>query len=122
MKKLAPLMMLAAGGFVFAGCAVDTADEPIDESIEAACANQDGTNAAIALLANAMASELGRWELLADFESFRGFNNQLMLRLKANAPCTNGCVTIKALLAFQDSRLDQKFVFSDGQKLNSWSF
>jgi len=123
MKKLAPLMLVAAGfGFTLPGCAVETADEPLAEDTEAACANQDGTNAMIALLANAMAQELGRWELLTDLEVFRGFNNQAMLRVKAGAICTNNCVTVRTLLQFQDSRLDQKFVFADGTKLNSWTF
>lgn len=123
MKKLAPVMMLAMGSaFAFGGCAVETADDPLGETVEAACANPEGTNAMVALVANAMAAELGRWELLTDLEVVRGFNNQAMLRVKAGAPCTNNCATLNALLAFQDSRLDQKFVFADGTKLSSWAF
>jgi len=45
-----------------------------------------------------------------------------MLRVKAGVPCANSCVTVNGLLAYQDSRLDQKFVFADGTKLSSWSF
>jgi hypothetical protein len=123
MKKLASLMSVVVGStLAFAGCAVDTADEPVVEASEAACSNTEGTNAMVALLANAMAAELGRWELLTDFEVFRGFNNQAMLRVKAGTTCANSCATVNALLGFQDSRLDQKFVFADGTKLSSWSY
>ena len=126
MNQFVPWMMVAAGcTFAVAGCAVDAGnidDEAVGTSEAAACANAEGTNAAVALLTNAIAKELGRWELLTDFEVFRGFNNQAMLRVKAGAPCTNSCVTINTLLQFQDSRLDQQFVFPNGQKLSSWAF
>jgi len=123
MKKLASLMLLAAGSsFALAGCTLETLDEDVATSEEAACTNTEGTNAMVALLANAMAQELGRWELLSDFEVYRGFNNQAMLRVKAGVACANNCATVNTLLQFQDSRLDQKFVFANGQKLSSWAF
>ena len=126
MNKLVSLLIAAAGSsLIFAGCSVETVDaesEAVGENVEAVCANGDGTNPMLALLANAMAKELGRWELTSDFEKFRGFNNQDMLRLKSSAVCTNGCATIKQILAYQDSRLDQVFQFADGTKLNSWTF
>jgi len=126
MKKFAPLMIAAAAMSTLAGCVAESGDVASDEMVgqdsEASCANREGTNAMIALLANAMAKELGRWEALTDFETYRGYNNQLMVRVKAGAPCANSCITVNSLLAFQDSRLDQKFVFADGTKLSSWSF
>jgi hypothetical protein len=127
MNKLVSSMIAALGcSLVFAGCSVEAVDaesEALGENAEAACANGDGaTNPMLALLANAMAKELGRWDIVADFEKFRGHNNQEMLRLKSTAPCSNGCATIKQILAYQDSRLDQVFQFADGTKLSSWSF
>jgi len=125
MNKLISLMIATAGSsLIFAGCSVEASDsdrEALAESSAAACANSDGTNAMLALIANAMAKELGRWELLTDLEKFRGFNNQEMLRVKASAPCTNGCSLIKTLLQFQDSRLDGLFVLADGTRVNSWT-
>jgi hypothetical protein len=86
--------------------------------------NLDGTNAMLATLAAAMGTELHRFELVNDFEVYRGFNNQEMLRVKqsARALCTNNCRTIDAFLSLQDSRTDGQFVFKDGTKLNSWTY
>jgi hypothetical protein len=128
MIKFAHLSIAVAtvsGLSALSGCVAgpDGGDEEVSgHTAQALCENPEGTNAMIALLANAMASELGRWEILSDMETFRGFNNQLMLRLKAGAPCTNGCATVNSLLQFQDSRLDQRFRFADGTALSSWSF
>jgi len=126
MNKLISLVFAAAGtSLIFAGCSVEAVDadsEAVGENVEAVCANGDGTNPMLALLANAMAKELGRWEITTDFEKFRGFNNQEMLRVKAGAPCVNGCAVTKQLLSYQDSRLDQVFRFADGTRLNSWAF
>lgn len=126
MNKLVSSVVAAAlGSLIFAGCSVETVDadsEAVGENVEAVCANGDGTNPMLALLANAMAKELGRWDIVADFEKFRGHNNQEMLRVKSSAPCANGCAVIKQILAYQDSRLDQVFQFAEGTKLNSWAF
>jgi len=124
MNKFLSLMIAATGSaLALAGCSVEAGEaEAVGETAQAACANNDGTNAMLALLANAMGKELGRWELTTDFERFRGFNNQEMLRVKATAPCTNGCTLIKTLLQFQDSRLDGAFVLADGTRVNSWVF
>ena len=125
MFKIAPLMIAAAAMTTLAGCVAETdvaTDETAGQEAQAACENREGTNAMIALLANAIAKEVGRWEVLSDFEQYRGYNYQMMLRLKAGVPCVDGCIITNSLLAFQDSRLDQKFKFADGTKLSSWSF
>ena len=128
MKKIASLVSfaLAAAGIV-AGCAVESGDLAQDDSAgaeQAACLNLDGTNAMLATLAAAMGTELHRFELVSDFEVYRGYNYQEMLRIKQSARslCTNNCRTIDAILSLQDSRTDQLFVFKDGTKLNSWTF
>jgi hypothetical protein len=127
MKKFAPLIIAVAAAS-FAGCAMDSNDlassEQSEEQAAVACSNADGTNGMIAALAVAAGQEMHRWNVLTDFYEFRGFQNQLMLGITAagKAACgTAGCPAVANILAFQDSRLDQKAVIA-GTKLNSWSF
>lgn len=127
MKKFAPLF-IAAAAYAFAGCAMESTDvaanERTEEQAAVACSNQDGTNGMIAALAAAAALDMHRFQLLTDFYEFRGFNNQLMLGITpaGKAACGAGnCATVANILAFQDSRLDQKAVIA-GTKLNSWTF
>jgi len=129
MKKLASVVSLAlAAAGIASGCAVDAADSAPVENIGsdegAVCANLEGTNAMLASLATAIATELHRFELASDFEIYRGHNYQEMLRIKqtSRSLCTNNCRNIDGLLAFQDSRNDQLYEFKDGTKLNSWTF
>jgi hypothetical protein len=125
MSKFIPAIIAAVGMSTMAGCVAESGDmseEYVSQDSQLACENREGTNAMLALLADAMARELGRWEITTDMEQFRGFNNQAMLRVKSTAVCVNGCAVTKWLLSYQDSRLDQKFVLADGTKLSSWSF
>lgn len=129
MKKIVSLvsLALAAAGAV-AGCSVDTTEggqnEAVGSAEAAACLNLDGTNAMLASLATAIATELHRVEINQDFEIYRGMYNQEMLRIKQSSRglCTNNCRNIDALLVLQDPRNDQLYVFKDGTKLNSWTF
>ena len=133
MKKIVSFvsLALAAAGAV-AGCSVDASGGPDQEAIAtgeaAACSNLDGTNAMMASLATAIATEIHRMEITTDFEIYRGTYNQEMLRITYNTRntiCTaanNNCRNVDALLAFQDPRNDQVMVFKDGTRLNSWTF
>lgn len=125
MKKFAPFI-IAAAVTSFAGCTMESGDiasnEQSEEQAAVACSNADGTNGMVAALAVALATDMHRWNVLTDLYEFRGFNNQLMLGITAagKAACGNNCPTVANILAFQDSRLDQKAVIA-GTKLNSWS-
>jgi hypothetical protein len=133
MKKIASFVSLSVAALgLAAGCAVEAVDsaelDAVGAGEEAACSNPDGTNAMIASLAAAIGAELGRFELLSDFEIYRGTYNQEMLRIKSSvryaspARCRNNCAGIDALLAFQEPSLDQQWKFKDGTKLNSWTY
>lgn len=131
MKKFASFASFAlAAASLVAGCAVDPVDgataqeESIGTGEAAVCSNPDGTNAMLAALAGAIATELHRFEIVNDFEIYRGTYNQEMLRISqlSRSFCTNNCRNIDALLAFQDARNDQIFTFKDGTKLSSWNF
>jgi hypothetical protein len=126
MTKFAPLMIAAIGMSTLAGCVAEStpvSEEQLAADSAAACYNPEGTNAAIAALATAMAQEAHRWEAATDFETFVGTYNQTMLRLTAagKAACGGSCPATENLLALQDPRMDQKVVFN-GVKLSSWSF
>jgi hypothetical protein len=126
MRKLISLLFASTALTAFASaCAVEapTAEE-LGSMEEASCTNTEGTNAMIAGLAVAIGRELQRWKVGTDFKVVTGYNNQQVLELTPTglAQCQNGCLTVKALLAFQDSRNDQKLVFPGGQKLSSWSY
>ena len=126
MKMFAPIIV-AALACSFAGCAMESNDlatgEQVEEQAAVACSNADGTNGMVAALAVAAARDMHRWQLTTDFYEFRGFQNQLMLGITQAglAACgSGGCPTVANILAFQDSRLDQKAVIA-GTKLSSWS-
>lgn len=125
MKKFAPFI-IATAVTCFAGCTMESGDvasnEQTEEQAAVACSNADGTNGMVAALAVALATDMHRWNVLTDLYEFRGFNNQLMLGITAagKAACGGNCPTVANILAFQDSRLDQKAVIA-GTKLNSWS-
>ena len=124
MKKFAPLFIAAAALGSLQGCATDASTESLSAEDQAAtCFNPEGTNAAIAALAVAMAQELHRWQVTSDLYIYRGYNNQEMLGLTSAglAACGGSCPMTSNILAMQDSRMDQKVVFN-GVKLSSWSF
>jgi hypothetical protein len=126
MKNLVSSLLAcgAIAGLVSA-CAVDAS--PVEEAgvvEEAACANQQGTNAMIAALAVAVGNELGRWNISKDFTLVTGAYNQQHLALTSTglSRCTNGCANVKALLSFQDARYDNILTFPGGEKLSAWSY
>ena len=123
MKKFAALVIATAALSSAVGCSSETAPEMTAQEAAAVCANPEGTNAAIAALANAMATEAHRWQILSDFYIYRGFNNQAMLGLTQAGldACGGSCPITSEILKYQDSRMDQKIVFN-GTKLSSWSF
>lgn len=128
MKKIVSFvsLTLAAVGLA-SGCAYDVQEEAdVGMGEEAACNNLDGTNAMLASLAAVIGHELGRWQITQDFQVTTGHNNQQILKLKdaTRSKCLNGsnCRNIDWMLAWQDSRADQQFVFKGGQKLNSWTY
>ena len=130
MKKIvSTIAALCSVSALAAGCAYDTDTASSEESVGSeealACANPDGTNAMIAGLATVIGRELHRWDITRDFEIYRGYQNQEMLRLTATgkAQCAaQKCTLTDALLAFQDSRLDQQYTFPGNIKLSSWSY
>src|SRR5688572_27384361 len=99
MKKIASFVSisLAAVGLA-AGSSVDVQEEGFDVGAgeEAVCNNLDGTNAMLASLASAIGNELGRWEIVKDFEVYRGYNYQEMIRVKSTSrsKCLNNCRNI----------------------------
>jgi len=138
MKKFAPLFIATAALASLQGCATEAATtaEMTAEDQAAVCANPEGTNAAIAALATAITTELHRWQIAplkqngstpavaGDFYKYRGYNNQEMLGLTSAglAACGGtGCPATANMLAFQDSRMDQKLIIN-GVKVSSWSF
>ena len=123
MKKIASLILAAAALSSFAGCSTEAAPEMTAEESAAVCANPEGTNAAIAALATAISQEMHRWQITTDFYIYRGYQNQAMLGITQAglSACGGSCPLTSNILAFQDSRMDQKVVFN-GVKLSSWSF
>jgi hypothetical protein len=109
-------------------CAVDaTMPEETGTAEEAACSNMQGTNAMIAAVAVAVAQELGRWNMSADFKTITGAYNQQHLALSpaGQSRCTqrgHNCENIKALLFFQDARYDNYIRFPGNIKLSAWSY
>ena len=125
MKKFSPFMIAAVAMGSLAGCASETGSphEMTAEDSAAVCDNPDGSNAAIAALATAIAQELHRWNITSDFYAYTGYAGQMMLGLTQaglNA-CGGSCPMTQNILALQDSRMDLKVVF-DGTKLSSWTF
>ena len=123
MKLFAPLMFAAVAMSSVAGCSTEMSSEMTAEDQAAVCANPEGTNAAIAALATAISQELHRWQIPTDFYIYRGYQNQAMLGLTAagKAACGGSCPMTENILAAQDSRMDNKIIFS-GTRLSSWSF
>ena len=124
MKAFAPLIVAAAAALSsLAGCASQTAPEMTAEESAAVCTNPEGTNAAIAALAVAISQELHRWQITSDFKVVTGYNYQQVLALTQSGlnACGGSCPITSEILAYQDSRMDQKVVFG-GNKLSSWSF
>ena len=126
---ISTISAIGAVSALAAGCAYDhdmaSNEESVGSEEALACENPDGTNAMIAGLATVIGRELHRWEITKDFEVYRGYQNQEMLRLTTTgkAQCANQkCTLTEALLAFQDSRLDQQYTFPGGVKLSSWSY
>jgi len=134
MKKMFAGLMLAAAMSPLAGCTAEMG-APVEEGTlgnegeELTCSNPQGTDAMIAALAVAMGRELGRWEILTDFEIYKDDWTQDNLRLSAagNAQCTaNGsqCKNIKNLLRFMSHYTDKSIYFknqSGGYDMLSWS-
>jgi len=127
-------MIAAAAMSSLAGCVAGSGDTASNEAVgsdsEATCSNQDGTNAAIASLATAMANQMHRWEILTDFYSYVGdtVNNRRMLGLTGAGLGTcnyfnsaNPCEDVKFMLSLQDLRYDQTISFT-GQKLSAWTY
>jgi hypothetical protein len=91
------------------------------------CTNLDGTNAAMAAFAVAIAKELGRWQVGKDFVVVKsngitpGTSGQMeTLALssgsdtsgpKGTSRCTNGCANINAILAMQYEQASGKVYF-----------
>lgn len=127
MKKFAPLFITAAAIATasLSGCAAESGDQPqmTTEDLQATCANPDGTNAAIAALAEAITHELHRWQVTTDFVVGTGSNNQQVLKLSAAglAACGGKCPETQNMLAFQDSSMDQVLIL-DGTHVSSWAF
>lgn len=125
MKKFAPLVLTAAA-MAFAGCAADTGsptDMTTAEDNAAQCANPEGTNAAIAALAEAITHELHRWQITGDFTIGTGTYNQQVLKLTQaglNA-CGGSCPETQNMLAFQDASMDQVLIL-DGTRVSSYSY
>ncbi len=126
MKKFAPLALTAFAVMAFAGCAAETgspSETTTAEDSAAACLNPDGTNAAIAVLAEAITHELHRWQITTDFSIGTGSYNQQVLKLTAAglAACGGACPETQNILAFQDAMMDGLLVI-DGTKVSSYNF
>jgi len=129
MNKFASIVSLSLAAIgLAAGCSVEAVDseEFTDFTGEAAgeCNNVNGTNAMIASLAVNIGIDLGRIDILKDFEIYRGTYYQEMLRIRSSAMgrCKNSCRNIKGILAFQEPELDQQWIWKGGTKLSTWNF
>jgi hypothetical protein len=133
MRKLVSLLVASCAVVGLAsGCAVEA---PLDEQESTGsdhlalmnCSNPEGTNAMIAALAVAIASELGRWNVTTDFQKATNANWQTVLALSptGQARCSSrghSCQNIKALLFFQDTRYDNYIRFPGNVKLSAHSY
>jgi hypothetical protein len=126
MMKFVSLVVTAAAMSTLAGCVAETGGtEQTEQELGALeCDNRDGTNAAIAMVAEAMARDIGRWDILNDFVTVRGTNNMMEMRLKSTSVCkptSNNCELLRSVLDMQDSTTDgQNYI--NGQRLSAWSF
>jgi hypothetical protein len=110
----------------FAGCAAETGapnEAVTGEDSAAYCSNPEGTNAAIAALAEAITHDLHRWNITSDFYMGTGTYNQQVLKLTSAglSACGGQCLETQNILAFQDATMDQVLVL-DGTKVSSYSF
>jgi hypothetical protein len=127
MTKFVSAIIAATSLIAVAGCSTETGSPNELAAAQTAdaltsCPNQAGTNAAIAAFAVAYGTEAHHWQLLQDFEEYRGTYNQLMLRPKSTGACANNkCPMTSEILTYQDARNDQKVVY-DGQILSSYNF
>jgi hypothetical protein len=126
MMKLVSLVVTAAAMSTLAGCVAESGDNELTEQELGAleCDNRDGTNAAIALVAEAMARDLGRWDILNDFETVRGNYNMMEMRLKSTTVClptSNNCELLRSVLSMQDATTDLQNKIN-GQRLNAYAF
>jgi hypothetical protein len=126
MMKFVSLVVTAAAMSTLAGCVAETGDTELTEQElgALACDNRDGTNAAIALVAEAMARDLGRWDILNDFETVRGNYNMMEMRLKSTTVCkptSNNCELLRTVLSMQDATTDLQNTIN-GQRLNAYAF
>ncbi|MDQ2646950.1 MAG: hypothetical protein M3020_24310 [Myxococcota bacterium] len=131
-KFVSSFIAIAAVAGLASACAVDV---PLEEQESAGadhqalvnCANPEGTNAMIAAVAVAIATELGRWNVSTDFTTKIGTYNQrhLTLSTQGQAQCTargNNCENLKALLFFQDAKYDNYIRFPNRVKLSAYSY
>jgi hypothetical protein len=99
------------------------------------CTNLDGTNAAMAAFAVAVAKELGRWQVGKDFVVVKsngatpgtsGMSETLALSsgsdasgAKGSSRCTSGCPNINAILAWQYTQANNKVYFQGSGSLKT---
>jgi len=99
------------------------------------CTNLDGTNAAMAAFAVAVAQELGRWQVGKDFVVVKsngtapgtsGLMETLALSsgsdtsgAKGSSRCTNGCPNINAILSWQYTQANNKVYFQGSGSLKT---
>jgi hypothetical protein len=126
MMKIVSLVVTAAAMSTLAGCVAETGSpEVTDQELGALeCENREGTNAAIALVAEAIARDIGRFDILGDFTRLRGTYNQLEMRLKSTSVCkagSNNCELLQSILKMQDAATDQQNSFN-GTRLSAYSF
>ena len=131
-KFVSSFIAIAAVAGLASACAVDV---PLEEQESSGsdhlalvnCANPEGTNAMIAAVAVAAATELGRWNVPVDFTTKIGTYNQRHLTLSpaGQALCTqrgHNCENLKALLFFQDAKYDNYIRFPGNVKLSAYSY
>ena len=127
MIKFVSTVIAATSLIAVAGCSTETGSAQElaaaqDSDALASCPNAQGTNAAIAAFAVAYGTEAHHWQILSDFEEYRGTYNQLMLRPTSSGACANNkCPMTSEILRYQDALNDQSIVY-DGQILSSYNF
>jgi hypothetical protein len=126
MTKFVSAIIASAALAAAAGCSAEAVDPAAQESQAlASCPNAQGTNAAIAAFAVAYGTEAHHWQILADFEEYRGQYNQLMLRFKTTYPLgacnATTCPMTAEILRYQNALLDQTIVY-DGEKVSAYNF
>jgi hypothetical protein len=99
-------------------CAVDSdmSAEEVASGEDAVCANESGTNAAMASLAVATAMELKRWEPRTDFK-INTSTYRLELTPAGKSRCGSNCKNVETILAWQDPIYAGKIKFPGGATL-----